>query len=147
MIRSVVAGFLFLAACGSFACGGYTNTLVESPGRVDERVATSTLRAIGSAQSAYSLATSGAYGSFEQLVAGGYLDSRFSSNQPKVGGYILTMTVANSSAGAGSSYHCNADPDPAVNAAGRHFYIGSASPEIRVNPTTPATVNDEAFQP
>ncbi len=147
MVRFLMAGFLFLASCGSLACQRYTETLVESPRRVDERVAISTLRSIGQAQTAYSLTNSGDYGSFEQLVAGGHLDARFNSSKPKLYGYFLTMTVANRSSGAQSSYHCNADPDPAVNPAGRHSYLGSDSPELRVNPTKPATANDEAFQP
>ncbi len=121
---------------------------MESPRRVDERVAVSTLRSIGQAQTAYSLTNSGDYGSFEQLVAGGHLDARFNSSKPKLDGYLLTLNVANrSSEAAQSSYHCNADPDPAVNPSGRHFYLGSDSPELRVNPTKPATANDEAFQP
>ena len=144
MIRTLLLGSLFLTGLGALACQSYTTTLVEAPGRVDERVALSTLRTIASAQTAYSLSNSGAYGSFEQLVAAGHLDSRFSSSQPKVGGYILTMTVAG---GAESSYYCNADPDPAANQKGRHFYLGSASPEIRVNLTKAATANDEVFQP
>jgi len=147
MARILLPGFLFVAGLGALACQSYTTTLVESPGRVDEQIAISTLRTIAQAQSAFSLSNSGVYGSFQQLVASGHLDSRFSSSQPKVGGYILTLTVTNSSGGAESSYHCNADPDPASNRAGRHFYVGSASPEIRVNPSKPATANDEAFQP
>jgi hypothetical protein len=143
-----MAGFLFLGGCGSLACQKYTQTLVESPRRVDERVAISTLRSIGQAQTAYSVTNSGDYGTFEQLVAGGNLDARFNSSNPKLYGYILTMTVANQSSGAAqSSYRCNADPDPAMNPAGRHFYLGSDSPELRVNPTKPATPNDEAYQP
>jgi hypothetical protein len=148
MVRSLIAGFLFLTACGSLGCGSYTETLVDSPRRVDERVAVSTLRSVGQAQTAYSLTNSGDYGTFEQLVAGGHLDSRFGSSKPKLYGYFLTMTVNNQSSGAGqSSYYCNADPDPAVNPAGRHFYLGSDSPELHVNPTKPATASDVAFQP
>lgn len=143
-----MAGILFLAGCGSPACQSYTDTLVDSPRRVDERVAISTLRSIGQAQTAYSLSNSGDYGSFEQLVAGGHLDARFNSSKPKLNGYFVTMTVNNRSAGvAQSSYYCNADPEPAVNPGGRHFYLGSESPELHVNPTKPATANDEAFQP
>jgi hypothetical protein len=144
MIRTLLLGFLFLGGLGAVACQSYTNTLVESPGRVDERVAISTLRTIASAQMVYSTSNSGAYGSFQQLVAAGHLDSRFSSSPPKVGGYLLTMTV---SGGAGGSYHCNADPDPAANQKGKHFYMSSDSPEIRVNSTRDATANDEVFQP
>jgi hypothetical protein len=148
MVRLLMVGFLFLVGCGSFACGSYTETLVDSPRRVDERVATSTLRSIGQAQTAFSLSNSGNYGSFEQLVAAGHLDARFNSSKPKFAGYFLTMTVNNQSSGAAqSSYHCNADPDPAANPGGRHFYLGSDSPELRVNPTKPATSSDAAFQP
>lgn len=148
MVRFSPAGLLFLAACGSLACGSYTETLVDSPRRVDEKVATSTLRSVGQAQTAYSLTNSGDYGTFEQLVAGGHLDARFNSTKPKLYGYVLTMTVSNRLSGAGqSSYYCNADPDPAVNPAGRHFYLGSESPELHVNPTKPATASDAAFQP
>jgi hypothetical protein len=147
MIRTLLLGSLFLSGLGTLACQSYTNTLVESPGRVNEGVVVSTLRSVSSAQSAYSLGNSGAYGTFEQLVAGGHLDSRFSSSQPKVGGYILTMTISNASGGSDSSYQCNADPDPTANQKGRHFYLGSTSPEIHVNLTKPATASDEVFQP
>jgi hypothetical protein len=131
MARILLPGFLFVAGLVTLACQSYTTTMVESPGRVDEKVAVATLRSVAAAQTAYSVSNSGAYGSFEQLVAAGHLDSRFSSDQPKLGGYILTMTVASASGGAGSSYHC----------------LSSASPQLRVNATEPATVNDEAFQP
>ena len=144
MIRTLLLGSLILTGLGALACQSYTTTLVEAPGRVDERVALSTLRTIASAQTVYSVSNSGAYGSFEQLVAAAHLDSRFSSSTPRVGGYLLTMTVAG---GTGSSYHCNADPDPVANQKGRHFYLGSASPEIRVNLTKAATASDQVVQP
>jgi hypothetical protein len=147
MNRLVLIVCLFSAGFALPACQSYTTTLVESPGRVDERVAISTLRSIAQAQTAYSLTHSGAYGSFEQLIADGHLDSRFSSGQPKVGGYVLSMTVSNPSSGVDNSYHCNADPDPSVKAAGRHFYLGSNSSELRMNATKPATASDEAFRP
>ncbi|MFN2510334.1 MAG: hypothetical protein ABR568_02690 [Pyrinomonadaceae bacterium] len=149
MVRLLMAGFLFFAGCGSLACQKYTDTLVDSPRRVDEGVAISTLRSIGQAQTAYSLTNSGDYGTFEELVAGGHLDARFNSSKPKLYGYFLTMAVNNrsSSGAAQSSYHCNADPDPVANPSGRHFFLGSDSPQLHVNPTKPATSDDEAFQP
>lgn len=148
MVKLLMVGFLFFAGCGSLACQKYTETLVDSPRRVDEGVAISTLRSIGQAQTAYSVINSGDYGTFEQLVAGGHLDARFNSSKPRLYGYFLTMTVNNRSSGnAQSSYHCNADPDPAVNPAGRHFFLSSDSPQLHVNPTKPASANDEALQP
>jgi len=148
MVKFLMAGFLFLAGCGALACGSYTDTLVDSPRRVDEGATISTLRSIGQAQTAYSVSNSGDYGSFEQLVAAGHLDARFNSSKPSRHGYFFTMTANNRSSGAGqSSYYCNADPDPAVNPAGRHFFLGSDSPELRVNPTKPATATDAALRP
>ena len=148
MVKFLALGVLFLGGCGSLACQSYTDTLVDSPRRVDERAAISTLRNIGQAQTAFSISNSGDYGTFEQLVAGGHLDARFNSSKPRLYGYFLTMTTNNRSSGADqSSYYCNADPDPAVNPAGRHFYLGSASPGLHVNPTNPATASDAAFQP
>ena len=148
MVRLMVIGFLFLAGCGFVACQKYTETLVDSPRRVDDAVAISALRSIGQAQTAYSVSNSGDYGTFEQLVEGGHLDARFNSSKPKMGGYFLTMTVNNRSSGAAqTSYHCNADPDPAVNPAGRHFFLGSDSPQLYVNQTKPATADDEALKP
>ena len=145
MIRTLLLGSLFLlTGLGGLACQSYTTTLVESPGRADERAALSTLRTIASAQAVYNLNNSGAYGSFEQLVAAGLLDSRFASSQPKVAGYVLTMNI---SGGPDGSYKCNADPDTAANQKGRHFYLGSASPEIHVNLTKAASATDDVFQP
>ena len=83
MIRLCGSGVSFLPYGGSLACQTYTDTLVESPRRVDERVAVSTLRSIGQAQTAYSLTNSGDYGTFEQFVAGGHLDARFNSSKPR----------------------------------------------------------------
>jgi hypothetical protein len=148
MVRFLLTASLFLAGLGLPACQSYTTSLEQGPRRVDEKVAISTLRTIAQAQTAYSVSNSGDYGTFEQLAAGAYLDSRFNSSQPKIYGYILTMTVAARSSGSSeSSYHCNADPDPEVNPAGRHFYLGSTSTEILVNSTRPATANDETLQP
>lgn len=147
MPRLLTAAFLFLAVCGSIACQKYTETLVDSPRRVGEGMTISTLRSIGQAQTAYSLTNSGEYGTFEQLVAGGHLDARFNSSKPKVQGYFLTMTVNNQSQGAAqSSYYCNADPDPAMNPGGRHFFLASDSPQLYVNPTKPATSDDEPLR-
>src|SRR5688500_2785612 len=148
VIRLCGIALLLLTLGGSFACQTYTDTLVESPRRVDERVAVSTLRSIGQAQTAFSLTNSGDYATFEQLVTGGHLDARFNSSKPRIYGYFLTMTVSNRSSGASeSSYGCNADPDPAVNPAGRHFYLSSDSPELRVNPSAPASANDPSSHP
>lgn len=148
MVRVLLIALPFIAGLNTLACQSYTDSLDQGSRPVNEKVAISTLRSIAQAQSAYSVSNSGDYGTFEQLAAGGYLDSRFNSSKPKVYGYVLTMTVANRSAGMGeSSYHCNADPDEAENPAGRHFYVSSSSTGIHVNSKNPASASDEILQP
>ena len=129
------------------SCQSYTSELAQSPGRMDEAAAISTMRSIGRAQTAYNLNNSGNYATFEQLVAGGYLDSRFNTSKPKIYGYILTMNTESGSGSAGeSSYSCSADPDPSVNKSGRHFYLDSTSDVIHVNPSEPASPKDETIR-
>lgn len=148
MLRVTMIAVVFVAALSTLGCQSYTGSLEKSPGRVDERVAISTLRSIAQAQTAYSVGNSGDYGSFEQLASGSYLDERFNSSEPKIYGYVFTMSVSpKSSAASESSYQCNADPDRAVNAVGRHFYISSSSVGVHVNATGPASAGDEKLQP
>ena len=146
MLRCLVLAFLLIACMASLSCQSYTSGLVQSSGRVDEAALLATMRSIGRAQAAYNLSNSGDYGTFEQLAAGGHLDSRFNTSKPKISGYLLTMNVNSGSAGE-SSYACNADPDPSVNRAGRHFYLDSASQLIHVNATQPASAKDETTNP
>ena len=46
-----------------------------------------------------------------------------------------------------NTYHINADPARSGEAAGRHLYMDSTSPLIRVNATQPATARDPLLQP
>jgi len=128
-------------------CQSYTTGLQQGSGRVDEGAALANLRAISRAQTAYSITNPNDYGSFEQLATGGYLDGRFNNSKPKFYGYVFTMTVNPKSGSSEGSYGLNADPDPALKASGRHFYIGSDSAEIHVNPTQPASASDETVKP
>lgn len=147
MYRVLILAIFILACLPSSSCQSYTTTLTESPGRVDEGVTISTLRSIATAQTSYSVGNDGNYGTFTELSEGGFLDSRFNSQQPVLNGYVLTMTTSEKSAD-GASYSCNADPENTpANARGRHFYIDSASGIIHVNPTQQASANDPAFQP
>ena len=148
MPRHLVSTFLLFVCLASLNCQSYTTSLETSSGRVDEAAAISTLRAIAQAQTAYSISNAGDYGSFEQLAAGGFLDSRFNRSKPKIYGYVLTMKASSKSTGADeSSYSCNADPDPTANRSGRHFYIDSDSTGVRVNAAQPASASDDILQP
>lgn len=147
MKRNLFFGLFLLACLAALNCQPYSSGLQKSSARVDEGAALSNLRAITRAQTAYSITNANEYATFEQLVTGGYLDGRFKTSKPKFYGYVFTMTVSPKSGSGEGSYSLNADPDPALKATGRHFYVGSDSSEIHVNATQPATASDETVKP
>lgn len=148
MTRRLLFAGAILVCLASFACQSYTTGVQKGVTRVDETVAISALRTINTAQNTYSLSHDGSYGTFEELVQGGYLDTRFNSNKPVFKDYVLTMAVTPKTAGmAEGSYRCNADPQDSGNRVGRHFYIDSASAEIHVNETQTATAADQPLHP
>src|SRR5260370_21818746 len=67
------------------------------------------------------------YGTFDQMVKEGILDTRFvAGNPPTVDGYVLTLKVTPKGANQQTSYSLNADPQQTggLSATGRnHFYI------------------------
>ncbi|MDQ6653632.1 MAG: hypothetical protein M3Y84_12925 [Acidobacteriota bacterium] len=139
---------LYICVCmATLSCQSYTTGLQQSVRKTDDIAAIAALHSIAAAQRTYSLTSGGDYGTFQQLCAGGYLDSRFNSSKPEVKGYLLTMDVSQKSGNeTPGSFSCNADPIRA-DQGGRHFYIDSTSPEIHVNPGQPATAKDGALQP
>jgi type II secretory pathway pseudopilin PulG len=85
------------------------------------------------------------YGTLEQLIAGGMLDSRFNSNPPIVNGYVFTLKVAPSTRDQTTSFTLSADPqiEYGFNATGtNHFYVDSTDSLIHVNDAQPATAAD-----
>jgi len=85
------------------------------------------------------------FGTFEQLVKEGLLDSRFSGNPPVVDGYTLTLKLTPKTPNQQSSYTLNADPQQSegIGATGRnHFYIDSTAGTKHVNGDQPAGPND-----
>jgi len=85
------------------------------------------------------------FGTFEQLVKEGLLDSRFSGNPPVVDGYTLTLKLTPKTANQQSSYTLNADPQQSegIGATGRnHYYIDSTAGTKHVNGDQPAGPND-----
>lgn len=147
MLRRSLICLLISASLGSIQCQKYTTGMQQSLARADEAVAITTLRSITVAQRAYSLTNDGNYGTFEQLVQGGYLDTRFNSSKPKIKDHVFSMTVNPKEPSAVEGfYSCNADPESAGERAGRHFYIDSSSPNIHVNATQTASASDEMLQ-
>ena len=85
------------------------------------------------------------FGTFEQLVKEGLLDSRFSGNPPVVDGYTLTLKLTPKTPNQQSSYTLNADPQQSegIGATGRnHYYIDSTAGTKHVNGDQPAGPND-----
>lgn len=142
MLRFLFPGFLLIACLATLNCQSYTTGLQQGSARVDEGTALATMRAIAHAQTAYNISNASDYGTFEQLVTGGHLDERFNNSKPKFNGYVFTMSVSPKSDSREGSYGLNADPDPALKASGRHFYIDSSSPEIHVNASQQASASD-----
>jgi hypothetical protein len=147
MRRFAIPALVLSACITSLSCQSYTTGLKQSVARADETAAFGAMRTIAVAQRTYSMSNNNEYGTFQQLSEGGYLDSRFSSSNPQIKNYVLTMTVNPKSGSASEGFFsCNADP-AGSGAEGRHLYMDSTSSEIHVNPTQPATVNDPIFQP
>jgi hypothetical protein len=142
--------FLFLLlvplSIATFSCKKYSSGLEKSASRADETSAIATLRTIAQAEMTYSITNPGNYASFPQLVEAGLLDSRFNEPRPEYHGYVFTLDLNPSNLSPGS-YSCKADPAPTSPHGGRHFYVDALSQDIRVNPTQPATKDDELFRP
>jgi hypothetical protein len=141
MIRILIIVGVLIACSLLLSCQTYTTGLQQGVARADETSAIAAMKTISSAQQAYALSSGGAYGTFQQLCDGGYLDARFNSSTPQIKDYVLSMDVS------GNSYRLNADPERPGDQAGRHLYLDSTSPLIRVNPTQPATASDPLLQP
>jgi Tfp pilus assembly protein PilE len=148
MTKYPIITLLVLASFAGLACQTYTEGLQQSVTRADETVALAALHTIAGAQSSYSLSNAGEYGTFEQLVTGGFLDTRFNAAKPTLKDYVLSMTITPKAPGASEgTYSCNADPAHPESRAGRHFYIDSTSQEVHVNTTRAAAANDETLHP
>ena len=148
MSRFAGLALTVLICVASPSCQNYSTGLQQSVTRVDETVATGTLRTISAAQQTYSVSNGGSYGTFQQLYEGDYLDLRFKSDNPavqtrQIKDYVLTMAVGSDS--GGPYYRCNADP--VAPKEGRHFYIDSSASALRANPTQPASASDPIIQP
>lgn len=139
--------FLLIICLATFGCKDYSTGLQKGSSRADETSAIATLRTLAQAQTTYSISNAGHFATFEQLVEGGFLDSRFQHTNPTLHGYTFTLEVTPGNDATPGSYTCNADPAPTSPAGGRHFYIDSNSQDIRMNPTKPATSKDQILRP
>lgn len=134
---------IMLMGLNSIACQSYSTGLQQSVARADETAATGALRTIATAQQTYAVTNGGSYGTFQELCAGGYLDSRFNSEKPVLKDYVLSMERGSES--DGPFFHALADPTGTGPQAGRHFYIDQTS-VLRVNPNQAASIADRVSQ-
>jgi len=148
MFRFAFFALTVLICIASLSCQSYTKGLQQGVAGADETAAKGALHAIATAQRTYSVSNGGDFGTFQQLCAGDYLDSRFNSSKPALKDYVLTMAVAPKAEGQVEGfYSCNADPVGTGAQASRHFYIDSTSSELHANPNEPATAKDPVVQP
>ena len=141
MIRLLSVVCLLVVFALLLSCQTYTTGLQQSVARADETSAIAALKTISTAQQTYAISNGGSYGTFQQLCEGGYLNERFNSTTPQIKDYVLSMDIS------ANVYRLNADPARSGDQAGRHLYLDSSSPLIRVNPTQPATAKDPLMQP
>ena len=139
MLKHLMYALLMFVCGAALGCQAHTTALQQSTTRADEAAAISTLRTISLEQQTYAAGNNGSYGTFPQLVQAGFLDERYTSERPKVRGYVFVMTVTP------SAYSINADPETSGPQGGRHLYLDSASGVIHVNASQPAGANDAAL--
>jgi hypothetical protein len=125
---------------GSIGCTSYTTGLQKSAATADETSVVSALRTIALAEQSHAATNEGNFATFPELNEGGYLDSRFNSDAPEMHGYVLTMKLGE------KAFSCNADPVDSGEKRGRHFYVDSSSPIVRVNATQAASARDGVLQ-
>ena len=140
-MRSLLITILLLSFCVTFGCKSYNKALQDTVTAADETAGMSAMRSVAVAEQTYATSNNGSYGTFDQLVKAGYLDSRFNSDKPRFKGYLLSLSISDKN--GEPSYSVNADPEPAQ--TGRHFYMDSTSGLIHVNPARAADVSDPSI--
>ncbi len=112
----------------------------------NEAAATQALRTIASDQMIYYNAHQrSSFGTFDEMIKEGLLNSKFAGTTPVVEGYVFTMRVIPKSTTTQPGYAVNADPQvtEGVSATGKnHFYLDSDSNTIHFNASQPATAAD-----
>lgn len=127
----------------NLSCSTYSSGLQKSLVFADEAAATGILRTVALAQQSYSATNNGSYGTFQELAAAGFLDSRFTADKPAIKDYAFTMEAGQDA--GGYYYKCTADPTKTGEQGGRHFYIDSSAATLHVNATQIASATDPEY--
>src|SRR5712691_12456738 len=105
--------------------------------RTNEAAAIKTLRTIAEQQMLYyNDHQRSTFGSFDEMLKDGLLDTRFAGTAPVVEGYIFQMRVVPKSTTTQPGYAVNADPqitDGAGATGKNHYFLDSNSNTIHVN--------------
>lgn len=137
----VIAIIGLLIGVGSLAWG----SMIKSG---NETAAAQTLDRLRMYQAQYASGNKGKFGTFDQLIARGALDSQFAGDTPVVNGYIFTMELVEPSPSAPGSYKIWAEPQVAtgITATGnRFFFTSSALNGIRAKEGEKASETDPSI--
>jgi prepilin-type N-terminal cleavage/methylation domain-containing protein len=108
----------------------------------NETAAIQTLGRIREAQAAYASTHRGDFGTFEQLLKDGSLDTRFTGDAPEISGYTYIMKVTPKAPGATSNFTVNANPTKPGDTGSRYFYIDPSINTVRSNEEKEASATD-----
>lgn len=140
IIGVVAAGVLGLFVIG-FVMGAAVYGWRAAQRAGNEAAAQQNLKTIAAVEIQYYNTHSRTFGTLDQLIKEEMLSSKFSGNPPAADGYVFILRLTPKTSGQSGSYVLNADPQSAAT-GGKHFYIDSTSPTIRVNPDQPAGATD-----
>ena len=137
----VIAIIGLLIGVGSLAWGA----MIRSG---NEAAAVSVLDRMRTYQAQYASRNKGRFGTFDQLIASGALDSGYAGDAPVVNGYVFTLEIVEPSSSAPASYKIWADPQvpSGITATGnRFFFTSSALNGIRAKEGEKASESDPSI--
>ena len=137
---------LIVIAIIGILVGVVVPALRTSTRRGNEAAAIGSLKTIRDSQIDYAMGHRGEYGTFDQLLKEGYLDQRYTGDEPLVSGYIFRLKVTPKASNQPSSYTINADPQEPGATGSRYFYIDSKLNTPRENTEQPATATDPPIE-
>ncbi len=118
----VIAIIGLLIGVGSMAWGA----MIRSG---NEAAAATILDRMRMYQAQYASRHKGRFGSFDELIAAGALDSQYAGDAPVVNGYVFTLEIVEPTSSAPASYKVWADPQVStgLTATGNRFFFTSSS--------------------
>jgi type II secretory pathway pseudopilin PulG len=144
-IAGLVTTAIVIAVLGILIVVGVTGwkAAVRS---ANEAAAVKTLTTIAEQQKLYyNFHQRSSFGTFDEMLKAGLLDSRFEGTAPVVDGFVYTMAVTPKSPTQEAAFAVSADPtlSEGFGATGKnHFYLDSNNDAVHVNSTQPATASD-----